>query len=93
VHDDQQSGQPSVVNEDWVRAVEEVIQENRKFTILSLSVHFPQISWSLLHKIMSDKFRFRKLCSCWVLKLLTEEHKMKRQASVLTFLTRCCDAL
>jgi hypothetical protein len=49
VHDDLRSGQPSVVNEDLVRAVEEKIQENRRFTISSLSLHFTQISWSLLH--------------------------------------------
>jgi len=29
VHDDPQSGQPSVVNEDLLRAVEEKIRENR----------------------------------------------------------------
>jgi hypothetical protein len=44
LHDDPQSAQPSVVNEDLVHAVEENIQENRQFTILSLSLHFPQIS-------------------------------------------------
>jgi hypothetical protein len=38
------SGQLSVVNEDLVCAVEENIQENRRFIILSLSLHFPQIS-------------------------------------------------
>jgi len=43
-----------VVNEDLVRAVEEKIRENIRFTITPLSVHFPQISWSLLHKIVSD---------------------------------------
>jgi hypothetical protein len=65
-----------VVNEDLVRAVEEKIQENRRFTILSLSLHFPQISPSLLHEIVSDKLCFQKLRSRWV-----------QQASVLTFVT------
>jgi len=55
VHDDPRSGRPSVVNEDLVRAVEEKIRENRRFTIMSLSLHFPQISQSLLHKIVSDE--------------------------------------
>jgi hypothetical protein len=41
-----------VVNEDLVCAVEEKIQENRQLTISSLSLHFPQISRSLLHKIV-----------------------------------------
>jgi hypothetical protein len=57
VHEDPQSSRPTVVNEDLVRAVEEKIQENWWFTISSLSLHFPQISWSCLHKIVSDKLR------------------------------------
>jgi hypothetical protein len=52
VHDDPRSGLPSVVNEDLVRAVEEKIQENRRFTNSSLSLHFPQISRSLLHGVI-----------------------------------------
>ena len=55
VHDDLRSGSPSVVNEDLVRAVKEKIRENRRFTITSLSLHFPQISRSLLHEIVSDE--------------------------------------
>jgi len=54
VHDDPRSGRPSVVNEDLVRAVEEKIRENRRFTITPLPPHFPQISRSLLHKIVSE---------------------------------------
>jgi transposase len=41
VHEDQRSGRPSVVNEDLVSAVEEKIQEHRRFTISSLSLHSP----------------------------------------------------
>jgi len=88
VHDDKQSGRPSVVIENLVCAVEEKIRENRRFTIMSLSLHFPQISQSLLHEIVSDKLGFRKLCAHWVPKMLMEEHKFKWQASVLDFLTR-----
>ena len=53
VRDDPRSGQSSVVNEDLVRAVEGKIRENRRFTITPLSLNFPQISRSLLHKIVS----------------------------------------
>ena len=88
VHDDPRSGWPSVVNEDLVHAIEEKIRENRWFTIMSFSLHFPQISWSLLHEIVSDKLKFQKLCARWVPKMLKEEHKLKRQASALDFLTR-----
>jgi hypothetical protein len=52
VYDDPRSGLPSVVKEDLVRAVEEKIQENRRFTNSSLSLHFPQISRPLLQDIV-----------------------------------------
>jgi len=54
VHDDPRSGRPSVVNEDLVRTVEDKIRENRRPTITPLSLHFPQISLSLLPKIVSE---------------------------------------
>jgi len=54
VHDDPRSGRPSVVNEDLVRTFEGKIRENRWFTITPLSLHFPQISPSPLHKIVSE---------------------------------------
>jgi hypothetical protein len=88
VHDDLRSGQRFVANEDVLRAVEENIQENSRFTISSFSLHLPQISWLLLHETVTEKLGFQKLCSCWMLKMLMDEHKMKQQASALTFLTR-----
>ena len=88
MHDVPRSSRPSVVNKDLVRAVEEKIRENRRFTITSLSLHFPQVSRSLLHETVSDKLKFRKLCARWVPKVLTEEHKLKRQVSSLDFPTR-----
>jgi len=36
----------------------------------------------------SIKFKFRKLCTRWVPKMLTEEHKLIRQTKALDFLTR-----
>jgi hypothetical protein len=59
MYDDPRSGRPSVVNEDLVRTVEENIQENRRFTISSLSLHFPQISLSIFTKYCLTNFVFR----------------------------------
>jgi hypothetical protein len=61
VHDDPRSGRPSVVNEDLMRAVKEMIQVNKQFIISSFFLHFPQISRSLLHKIVSDKTSFSEI--------------------------------
>ena len=87
VHDDERSGRPSLVNDEMVRAIEERIRGNRRFTITMISQDFPEISRSLLHEIVSEKLAYRKLCARWVPKQLTEEHKMKRRASALVFLT------
>ena len=58
------SGRSSVVNEDLMPEVEEKIRENRWFTIAPLYLHFPQISRSLLHKIVSEyqRSRYHLLC-------------------------------
>ena len=80
-----------MVNENLVLAFEEKIRENRRFTITSLSLHFPHILLSLLHEIVSDKLEFRKLCAHQVPKMLMEEHKLKWQASTLDFLTQCSE--
>jgi hypothetical protein len=54
VHDEAQSGRPSVVNDDLVHAVDSKVHEDRRFTISSLSLHFPQISRTILYEILSD---------------------------------------
>ena len=59
MHDDERSGRLSPVNDDLMHAVEEKIRENRRFTITSLSLHFPDISRSLLHEIMSEKLNYQ----------------------------------
>jgi transposase-like protein len=56
VHDDPWNSQPPVVNEDFMHAVEEKIQEKRRFTISSLSLHFPQISGHFFTKLCQKNF-------------------------------------
>jgi hypothetical protein len=38
------------------------------------------VQWEekILHEIVCGKLCFRKLCLCWLLKMLTDEHKMKQ---------------
>lgn len=88
VHDEERSGRPSVITDDLVAAVETKVREDRRFTISTLSLQFPQVSRSVLYKIVSEKLNFKKLCSRWVPRLLTEDHKVKRFATSLDFLTR-----
>jgi len=49
VHDEARSGRPSLVNDDLVRNVNKRVRDDRRFTISDLSLHFPQISRTLLY--------------------------------------------
>ena len=53
-HDEARSGQPSLVNDDLMRKVNERVRDDRRFTISDLSLHFPQISRTLLYDIVSS---------------------------------------
>jgi len=88
VHDETRSGRPSFVNDDLVRKVNKIVRDDRRFTISYLSLHFPQISGTLLYDIVSSHLGYRKVCARWVSKMLTEEHKKQRVACALTFLMR-----
>ena len=54
VHDEAQSGRPSLVNDDLARKVNERVRDDRGFTISDLSLHFPQISRNLIYDIVSS---------------------------------------
>jgi len=48
IHDEARSGCPSLVNDDLVRKVNERVRDDRRFTISDLSLHFPQISRTVI---------------------------------------------
>jgi len=54
VHEEARSGRPSLVNDDLVRKVNKRVYDDRHFTISDLSLHFPQISRTLLYGIVSS---------------------------------------
>ena len=54
VHDEARSGRPSLVNDDLVRKVNEIVRDDRRFTIYDLSLHFPQISRTPLYDNVSS---------------------------------------
>jgi len=62
-----------LVNDDLVRKVNERVRDDRRFTISDLSLHFPQISWTLFYVIVSSHLgrrrphsmrRVYKVCVC-----------------------------
>jgi hypothetical protein len=68
VQDEARRGCPSLANNDMVRIVNEGVCDDRRFIIPALSLHFPQISRTLLY----DTVRNHLGC---VRKMPTEEHK------------------
>ena len=60
VHDGARIGRPSLVSDDLVRRVNERVRDDRRFTISDLSLHFPQISRTLLYDILSSGYHRRR---------------------------------
>ena len=54
VHDEARGGRPSLANDDLVRKVNERVRDDRSFTISDLSLHFSQISRTVLYDIVSS---------------------------------------
>jgi len=48
------NGRPSLVNDDLLRKVNERVRDDRRFTVSDLSLHFPQISRTLLYDMVSS---------------------------------------
>ena len=54
MHDEARSGRPSLVNDGLVRKVKERVRDDRRFTICDLSLHFHQISRTLIYDTVSS---------------------------------------
>ena len=54
VHDEARSGISSLVNGDLVRNVNERVRDDRHYTISDLSLHFPQLSRTLIYDTVSS---------------------------------------
>ena len=54
VYDEARSGCPSLVSDDLVLKANESVRDDRCFTISDLSLHFPQISRTVLYDIVSS---------------------------------------
>jgi len=59
MHNEAQSGRPSLVNDNLVRNVNKRVRDNRSFAISDLSLHLPLISRILLYDIVSNAYHRR----------------------------------
>ena len=87
VHDEQRSGRPSLISDNFLQEIEGEIRANRRVTIREFHHIIPEVSKTTIHEAMTEKLGYRKLCAGWVPKILTDDHKTKRMGSALKFLT------
>ena len=80
MHDEERSGRLSLVNDDLVRKVNERLRGDRCFTISDLSLHFPQISRTLLYDIVTSHLAWltsqaAAVCEEGIQKLVPRQYK------------------
>jgi hypothetical protein len=61
VHDEERGGPPSVVSNDLVQSVDQRICERRRFKISEISCEFPQISRTVLYKIITVRLGYQQV--------------------------------
>ncbi|GFU47556.1 uncharacterized protein TNCV_2442861 [Trichonephila clavipes] len=88
VPDEERSSRPSVITVDLMQTVEKEIRKNRRIMITTFPLEFPDVSRTVVYKIVTEDLDFKKLCSRWVPRLYIAEHKEMRFAISLNFLIR-----
>ena len=92
VHDEARSGRPSLLNGDLVRKVSGRVRDDRCFKISDLSLHFPQISRTLLYDIVSshlDRRRphsmrvYKNFCPAMISALITAVNMWKNSLKIV----------
>jgi transposase len=71
VHDEERSGQPSVVNDDLVQNFDQKLCERQSFTMYERLCEFPQISSTVLYEFTTVRPGYHQFYARWVLKMLT----------------------
>ena len=75
VHEEQRSGRPSLISDDLLQEIEGEMCTNRRVTIRELHHIIPEVSKTTIHEAVTEKLGYRKLCTRWVPKMLTDNHK------------------
>ncbi|CAK9810904.1 Histone-lysine N-methyltransferase SETMAR [Anthophora plagiata] len=90
VHDDKRSGRPSI-SDETVAKVEQTMREDRRITVDDFCILVPEVSRSIIHRILTEKLQYRKVCARWVPRMLTENHQRQRVETSREFLRRYAD--
>jgi len=77
VHDEQRSGRPSLISDEFLQEIKGEIRANRRVTIRQLHHIIPEVSKTTVHEAVTENLRYRKLCARWVPKMLMDDHQTK----------------
>jgi len=77
VHDEQRSGRPSLISDDFLQEIEVDIRANRRVTIRQLHHIIPEVSKTTIHEDVTETLGYRKLYARWMPKMLTDDHQKK----------------
>jgi hypothetical protein len=88
IHHEEPSGRLSVVSDDLVQTVDQKNCEKWRFTISEFLCEFPQISCTVLYRIIMVRLGYHMFCAKRVPKMLMDAHKMQRMASTFVDLFR-----
>jgi len=61
VHNEQRSGRPSLIPDDFLQEIEGEIRANRRMTIRELHHIIPGVSKTTIHEAVTEKLGYRKL--------------------------------
>lgn len=60
VHDEERDGR---LTDEFVRKVEKLIQDDRRLAVDELHEMYPEVGRTVLHETITDRLKFRKLCT------------------------------
>ncbi|XP_075210291.1 histone-lysine N-methyltransferase SETMAR-like [Lycorma delicatula] len=87
VHDEEQSGRPSVL-EAVIEMVKREALQNRRITARELLAGIPGSSYGTVKRALTKILGYHKCCARWVPRLLTSEHMEKRLDCARQFLEK-----
>ena len=69
IHDAERSGRPSVITDALKQKVNQIIRENRHFTIIEMYEQCPEVSRTVVYEIVTEHLQYRKICARWTRRL------------------------
>lgn len=81
------AGRPSVITEELTSAVQELLENDARLTVRTMSSKF-ELGLPTAHKLLTENLGMERICARWVPKLLSSDERKKRVNASLSFLKR-----